>query len=270
MRRAKGTRRAASATAFGAIALGGMALGGMALGGMALGGMALGLASVGPAAAHNGVVHKNAAEAAAHRAETDAAERAARAAAAPSGAPPSIAAPGGLFPDVFGGGYALIDQDGAPRTEADPDGRPQLVFFGYAGCEAICSVALPKVAAAAAALEADGVMATPVMITVDPEHDTPEAMKEALRALHPRFIGLTGSEAALAEAERAFQVTSKQVAVAEDGESPIYAHGSFIYLVDGEGAFLTLMPPIQSVEWMVATIKGYVAPETTRSGAAGG
>lgn len=215
--------------------------------------LALALALATPAAAHNGVVHKNAAEASAHRE----AERA-RAAALP-------VTPDALFPKGLGGAYRLTDQFGAERDQSDPDGRPQLVFFGYASCEAICSVAMPSVAEAVTLLERDGVLATPVLITVDPAHDTPPAMRPALAKVHERYIGLTGSEAALAEARKAFQVESKQVSRTPDS-APIYAHGSFIYLVDGEGAFLTLMPPILSAERIAEIVKGYLTAKKVVAG----
>ena len=206
--------------------------------------------AAGAAEAHNGVVHKNAAEAAAHRALD----------AAPT--PSAPITPDALFPKSIGGDFALIDQFGRERDQRDPDGRPQLIFFGYASCEAICSVAMPSVAKAVGLLEMDGLLATPVLITVDPEHDTPEAMREALPKTHPRYIGLTGSEAALTAARKAFQVDAKQVSETTDG-APIYAHGSFIYLVDGEGAFMTLMPPILSAERIAEIVKGYVASGET-------
>lgn len=193
------------------------------------------------AAAHNGVVHKNAAEAAAHFA------------AEPEIGPSAADAP---FPSAIGGAYQLVDQHGEPRSEKDPDGRMQLVFFGYASCEAICTVALPRAAEAATLLEAEGLLVTPVLITVDPEHDTQAAMTAALVALHPRFIGLTGDPAALSAARAAFQVESREVAQTPDGD-PVFAHGSFIYVLDGDGAFQTLAPPISSAERIATLVRKY-------------
>ncbi|MEM9725330.1 MAG: SCO family protein [Pseudomonadota bacterium] len=217
-------------------------------------------ASVGPgwtdrAAAHNGVDHLTPAEAAAHRGE----ERASGTGAAPASAPRLPVTPDALFPTGIGGAYQLTDQHGTPRDQTDPEGRPQLVFFGYANCEAICSVALPAIAETTKLLEADGVLATPVLITVDPEHDTPEAMRAALPRLHRRFVGLTGPRPALRQAEAAFHVESRVVAHMPEG-APIYAHGSYIYLMDGDGAFLTLMPPILGPARMAEIVAGYVAP----------
>lgn len=217
----------------------------------------------GAASAHNGVVHKNAAEAAAHRAAEGASATQGDGASSASSAPkaPGLpVTPDALFPKGVGGPYELIDQFGRARDQRDPDGRPQLVFFGYATCEAICSVAMPRVAEAVRLLEREAILATPVLITVDPGNDTPSAMRKSLPKTHPRYVGLTGSEAALAAARKAFQVEAKKVSETRDG-APIYAHGSFIYLMDGDGEFMTLMPPVLSAERMAEIVKGYLSAD---------
>ena len=130
------------------------------------------------------------------------------------------------------------------------------IFFGYASCEAICSVALPRLGQALDLLGPKGTVLAPILITVDPARDTPEAMGPALARWHPRLIGLTGSEAALAEARAAFQVEASEVFQGPDG--PVYAHGSFIYLVGPDGRVLTLVPPVLGPERMAEVIAGYL------------
>lgn len=205
--------------------------------------MAAALASV--SAAHDGVVHVTPGEAAAHAA-----------------AKPSPPLPEGVaaFPTGIGGPYELIDQNGRRRTERDPEGRAQLIFFGYANCPSICGVALPRMTETADLLTEKGFAVRPILITVDPERDTPEAMRLALPKRHPRLIGLTGSDAALARARAAFQVEAKRLGEDPDGH-PIYAHGSFVYLMDAEGGFLTLMPPVLGAERMAEIAAGYLRGE---------
>lgn len=198
----------------------------------------------GAAAAHDGVTHKSAADAARHLAG---------AASAP--ADDGDASP---FPIRLGGGFALTDQTGAERTEADPDGRLQLFFFGYANCQAICSVALPRMAKMTDLAAEAGIAVRPVLITVDPARDTPAAMREALSVLHPEMVGLTGDEASLASVRQLFQIERKLVF--EDPEyGPVYAHGSQIYLMDREGGFLTFIPPILSPDRGAEIIAKYAA-----------
>jgi protein SCO1/2 len=193
------------------------------------------VAGLAPAAsAHDGVTHPTTSEATAHE-----------------------AGPALPFPIEITPGFALIDQAGRAVTEADFAGRPMAIFFGYASCEAICSVALPSLAAALDLLGPEGAEIAPILITVDPARDTPAAMARRLAQVHPRLIGLTGSEAALAEVRAVFQVEAKQVAETPEG-APLYAHGSFIYLVGRDGVVKSLLPPILSPERMAELMRKYL------------
>lgn len=143
----------------------------------------------------------------------------------------------------LGGAFTLTDQWGAPRGEADPEGWLQLFFFGYAEYQAICTVASPRMAEIAEIAAEAGLKARPVLITVDAARDTPEAMLAPFAALHPNMVGLTGSEAELEATRRLFRVERK--VVLEDSEyGEVFAHGSFIYLMDVEGRLLPLIPPV--------------------------
>ena len=162
------------------------------------------------------------------------------------------------FPVAVGGPYLLIDQTGLPRTEADPAGNLQLLFFGYASCEEICSAVLPQIADVARALRSRGVAVTPVMITVDPDRDTVAALGPAMAKYGPDFIGLTGDHNALVQAYTAFSIDSQVVLQLPDG-SPVFAHGSYVYLLDGAGRVLTLFPPILPLERVIDLVAGYAA-----------
>lgn len=189
-------------------------------------GFVLSLALAGAAFAHGGIEHEGEGEALRHLTEL------------PDGPPEP-------FPVKLGGAFSLTNQFGERRTEADPEGNLQLVFFGYAQCQAICSVALPRMAEMAVILGEAGIRTSPILITVDPERDTPEAMRAPLANLSPDMIGLTGTEEELAAVRKLFQVEAK--VVFDDPElGPVFAHGSFIYLLNGEGKLLTLIPPIMS------------------------
>jgi protein SCO1 len=160
------------------------------------------------------------------------------------------------FPIALGGPYELIDQHGQPRTEADPDGHHQLLFFGYANCSEICSVALPQMVEITAALNDQGITLSPVLITVDPERDTVANLGPAMAKLGPDFVGLTGDAAALAQAYKSFSIDSS-VVFEDPAGGKVFAHGSFLYLLDGRGELLTVLPPILTTERMVEVIEGY-------------
>lgn len=161
------------------------------------------------------------------------------------------------FP-LFGGEWSLTDHHGRTRTEADPEGRLQLLFFGYATCEAICTVALPLMADLAARLAAEGIAVAPLVITVDPERDTVAAMGPALAAHAPGLTGLTGTEAALAHVRDLFHV-ERTLLFTDPRGVPVYAHGSHVFVLDGDGAFLTLLPPVLAPEAMADIVRGYAS-----------
>lgn len=192
------------------------------------------------AGAHDGVDHATRAEAAAH---------AEPAAPLPAGALP--------FPVEIRPRFALTDQTGREVTEADFSGRPWVLFFGYANCDSICTVALPAMAAALDLL-GPGEKVEAVMITVDPARDTVAALAEAIQKHHPGLTGLTGSEAALAEARAGVQVEVAQVATDAAGGA-VYAHGSFIYLVGPDGRVASLLPPITAPERIADLIRRQLA-----------
>lgn len=162
------------------------------------------------------------------------------------------------LPFDVGGPFTLVDQSGAERTQVDPGGNPQLLFFGYANCPGICATAMPMIADAVDALADDGLKVQPVMITIDPARDKVGNMSGPLLDLHPEFIGLTGSEAALAQAYKAFRV-EKELAFVDPEIGAVYSHGSFVYLLDAKGEVLTLFPPILDANHVAGLIRGYVS-----------
>ncbi|MEM7743140.1 MAG: SCO family protein [Pseudomonadota bacterium] len=160
------------------------------------------------------------------------------------------------FPVEITAEFALVDQDGETVSTEGRD-RPMAVFFGYANCEAICSVAMPSLGAALDVLGDDAERLDAFLITVDPERDTPEVMASKLPQWHPKLRGLTGSEDALAAARTSFQIERKLVFTDPEG-NPVYAHGSFIYLIGRDGKVATLLPPILSPERMAELIRQYL------------
>jgi protein SCO1 len=166
----------------------------------------------------------------------------------------------GNLPIKVGGAFELVDQNGRPRTQIDPDGRAQLLFFGYINCPGICPTALPTMADAVDILAQQGLAVRPVMITVDPSRDTVENMGLPMARLHPDFVGLTGSEDALAQAYKAFSV-EKRLELIDPEIGAIYSHATFVYLLDAQGKVLTLLPPILTGERVASIVQGYISPK---------
>lgn len=161
------------------------------------------------------------------------------------------------FPVDIKAEFSLTDHFGNQRSENDFDGRGLLIFFGYANCESICTVALPALGEALALLGDDLNKIQPILITVDPKNDTPAALAKALPTYHPALLGLTGTEEELAQVRAKFQVYVEELFQTPDGQ-PVYSHGSFVYLTDANGEVVSLLPPILSPERMAEIIRSHL------------
>ncbi len=161
------------------------------------------------------------------------------------------------WPFTVGGPFSLIDHDGRPRSDKDFRGAFMLVFFGYAGCEGICPIGLPRMVAAIDALGGQAKLVQPVFITVDPKRDAPGALGKFVRKFHPRLIGLTGPAEALQAVAKAYRAEARVIGRFPDG-SPIISHGTYIYLVGPDGGVVTLFPPVMDIAAMAAAIRRYL------------
>lgn len=143
---------------------------------------------------------------------------------------PKTAAPS--KPDI-GGPFSLVDHEGRPVTQDTFKGRFMLVYFGYTFCPDICPTALTEMGGALDILGEDGATVTPVFITIDPERDRPEPLKEYLAFFHPRLVGLTGTPEQVAAAAKAYKVVFAKAAEDEY----LMDHTSKIYLMGPDGAY---------------------------------
>ena len=171
--------------------------------------------------------------------------------------PVDIAAKTDALPFDIGGPFTLTDQNGKPRSDTDFRGRFTLVFFGYANCRSICPVGLGRMAAALDDLGPQGDKIQPLLISVDPEHDTPENMRQKLGKIHPRLLGLTGTAEQLQAVAKAYQVEAKQVSVDPKGK-PIFAHGSYIYLMGPDGRLVAIIPPVLGDKQIAGIIRRHI------------
>ena len=140
---------------------------------------------------------------------------------------------------IVAGHYDLVRSDGTRVTERSFPGRWQLVFFGFTNCPDICPTTLLSVRHALDELGPLGTNIEPVFITLDPARDTPEKLRDYLHGFGPTFVGLTGTEADVREAARAFRVYLEVRALSED--SYTVDHSAFLYLLDPDGHFVQLL-----------------------------
>jgi len=138
-----------------------------------------------------------------------------------------------------GGPFALVDQDGRTVTEKEMTGRPHLVFFGFTHCPDVCPTTLFQISEVFKATGDQGRNLRALFITVDPERDRPEVLKEYLSSFDDRIIGLTGDRVAVDAAVKAYRAYARKVPTT-DGDYTM-EHTSYVYLMDRRNRFVSTL-----------------------------
>ncbi len=164
--------------------------------------------------------------------------------------------PSAPLASAIGGPFKLVDQEGRTVTDADLNGRPTLMFFGFTHCPDICPTTLFDVSEVMRALgrDADGVSA--YFVTVDPERDTPQVMKEYLSSFDPHLRALSGSPEAIAAMEKAYRVFAKKVPL--EGGDYTMDHSALVYLMDKQGRFVAPFNLKRKPEEAAADLRRYL------------
>jgi protein SCO1/2 len=157
---------------------------------------------------------------------------------------------------AIGGPFKLIDQNGKKITEQDLQGRPFLVFFGYTHCPDVCPATLFEVSELMRALGKDADRTGALFVTVDPERDTPAAIKEYLSSFDPHLRGATGDQKAIDATEKAYRVYAKKVPT-EQGDYSM-DHTALVYLMDKQGRFVAPFSLNRRPEEAAADLRHYL------------
>jgi len=139
-------------------------------------------------------------------------------------------------PAAIGGPFQLTDQAGQAVTEKDLRGKPTLVFFGFTHCPDVCPTSLFEISEVLRAMDKDADRVNAYFISVDPERDTADAMKQYLSSFDPHLKGLTGSPEAVAKVISSYRVYAKKVPL-KDGDYTM-DHTALVYLMDRDGKFV--------------------------------
>ena len=143
---------------------------------------------------------------------------------------------------LVGGPFTLTDQDGKQVTEQTYKGKLMLIYFGFTYCPDACPTALGVMGAALDKLDVAGDRVMPMLISIDPDRDTPAVMKDYVGNFHPRMAGLTGTPEQVAAVAKAYRVFYAKAPGATPDDY-VMDHTSLIYLMDGEGNYLTHFGP---------------------------
>ncbi|NCS64852.1 MAG: hypothetical protein COS39_07725 [Hydrogenophilales bacterium CG03_land_8_20_14_0_80_62_28] len=142
----------------------------------------------------------------------------------------------------FGRHLELTDHNGVKRSLSDFKGKLVVLFFGYTYCPDVCPTTLSDVASALKSMPpADARQVQALFVTVDPERDTPEMLKEYVPYFHPTFLGLYGTPAETAMAAKEFRIFYKKHA--EPGAtSYLVDHTAGSYVLDRTGHLRLYQP----------------------------
>jgi protein SCO1/2 len=135
----------------------------------------------------------------------------------------------------FGAPFTLVDDTGAPVTEAAFRGHPSAVFFGFTHCPEVCPTTLFEMAGWLKTLGADGKNLHAYFVSIDPERDTPDVMKTYVGSFSDRIVGISGEPDKVHAMAKSFGIYWKKVDTG-DGDYTM-DHTASVLLLHGNGDF---------------------------------
>ena len=151
-------------------------------------------------------------------------------------------------------GFSLTDQNGQVRTLKDFAGKVVVVFFGFTQCPDVCPTTMSELAQVKKLLGADGDKLQAVLVSVDPERDTPEILKAYMGNFDPSFVALRPTPAQLADLAKDFKVFYKRVDGKTSGSySMDHTAGSYVF--DGNGKIRLFTRYGSGVEMLASDVR---------------
>ena len=138
--------------------------------------------------------------------------------------------------------FTVRGSDGKQLTLSQYRGKLVLLEFGYTSCVDVCPVSLGMLAEARRQLGAQASQLQVIYVTVDPERDTPERMRNYLRAFDPTFIGATGTPQQMARVRQDYGISATRKMIEGSKTDYTIGHSSYLYFVDRKGSLRALLP----------------------------
>jgi protein SCO1/2 len=159
-------------------------------------------------------------------------------------------------PAAIGGPFQLTDLSGQTVTDKSLQGHPTLIFFGFTYCPDVCPTSLFEISEVLKAMGGDADRVNAWFISIDPERDTTEAMKEYLSSFDPHLKGLTGNPEQIAQVISAYRVYVRKVPLKDGGYT--MDHTALTYLMDRDGRFVSPFNLNRTPEAAAADLKHYL------------
>jgi protein SCO1/2 len=142
---------------------------------------------------------------------------------------------GVLTPPRAAPDFTLTDADGRVFRLGDQRGMVVALSFGYTFCPDVCPTSLAELVQVRERLGAASDRFRIVFVTIDPERDTPERLREWAAAFSGGFIALTGPPDQLAKIRKAYGVVAEKRVVKGTTATYLIDHSAFVYVVDRDG-----------------------------------
>ena len=153
-----------------------------------------------------------------------------------------------------GGEFTLINQDGQRMSLHDLKGKSVLLFFGYTHCPDACPTMLSKLTRVYRLLGDQKKLVQTVFVSVDPDRDSPAALKEYLSNFSIPVIGMTGPKARIDQTISAYG-GSYEITPSKSAAGPAVAHTTWLYLIDKEGQLRAQFEPGEDAEKIAGFVR---------------
>jgi protein SCO1/2 len=139
--------------------------------------------------------------------------------------------------------FELIDHHSAPFDQSALQQRWSFLFFGYTYCPDVCPTTLSVLNGVAQRLQDVDADVRFVMVTVDPERDTPERLAEFVTYFNGDFLGVTGSDEGLTQLTRQLGILYNRVEPEGGGAGYLMDHTAGVFLFDPDGRYHAVFTP---------------------------
>ena len=143
---------------------------------------------------------------------------------------------------AIGGDFTLTDHNGNPFKLETLRGKIVLLFFGYTFCPDVCPTELASMSRLLNSLGGDADKVSALFISIDPERDTPEKLKNYVSFFNPKLIGLTGELDKIEQVAKAYHVQRKVHSRKENSDYYLVDHTASLYVLGPQGDVLNLIP----------------------------
>jgi protein SCO1/2 len=151
--------------------------------------------------------------------------------------------------------FGLVDQTGRETGRARLTGRPSLVFFGFTNCPDVCPTTLALLAALRKETQLKSLQV--VLISVDPQRDTPVQLQRYLQGFDPQFVGLTGAQDQIDLLTRSLSAAAQRTDL--PGGDYTMDHSATVYLLNSRAQLVGVFTPPLSRERMLQDLNGLAA-----------